>query len=102
MSTGSDRRPDRKPVPPRRPVKPAQLVRDIQIQFTIEVLRRVGVKSRGSSVSGCGIVSEALEVSEDTVTRIWKERILKRPFGQMGKHSKAIAERTLPLRTTED
>ena len=95
-------RPDRKPVPAHRPVRAAQLVRDIQIQFTIEVLRRVGVKPRGSSVSGCGIVSEVLELSEETVNRIWKERILKRPFGQMGKHSKAIAERTLPLHTTKD
>ena len=89
-------RPDRKPVPAHRPVRAAQLVRDIQIQFTIEVLSRVGVKPRGSSVSGCAIVSDALEVSEDTVTRIWKERIWKRPSGPMGKHSKAIAERTLP------
>ena len=99
---GLRRRPDRKPVPSHRPVKPAQLVRDIQIQFTIEVLRRVGVKPRGSSVSGCGIVSEALGVSEETVKRIWEKRIWKRPFGPMGKHSKAIAERTLPLHTTED
>ena len=99
---GLRRRPDRKPVAPHRPVRAAQLVRDVQIQFTIEVLHRVGVKPRGSCVSGCGIVSEALELSEETVTRIWKERIWERPFGPVGKHSKAIAERTVPLHTTED
>ena len=99
---GLRRRPDRKPVPPHRPVRAAQLVRDVQIQVTIGVLRRVGVKPRGSSVSGCGIVSEALELSEETVTRIWKERIWERPFEPVRKHSKAIAERTLPLHTTED
>ena len=96
---GLRRRPDRKPVAPHRPVRAAQLVRDVQIRFTIGVLRRVGVKPRGSFVSGCGIVSEALEVSEETVTRIWKERIWERPFEPVRKHSKAIAERTLPLHT---
>ena len=58
---------------PSPPSITAFLVRDIHIQFAIEVLRRVGVKPRGSNVSGCRMVSEALGLGEDTVRRIWKE-----------------------------
>ncbi len=79
------RSPDRKPIPPHCPVRPAHLVRDVDIQFTIEVLRRVGVRPNGTYVSGCRIVAEALKqvagagcnevaLSEDTVKLIWKER----------------------------
>ena len=104
VAGGRRRRPARMPVPPHRPVKPAHLLRDLQIQFTIELLRRVGVRPRGSPVSGCRIVAEALKLlegtedtedREDTVVRIWKEGIWKRPFEDvMRKHSKAIATRT--------
>ena len=76
---GLRRRPAMKPVSSHRPVNPAFLVRDIHIQFAIEVLRRVGVRPRGSDVSGCRMVSEALGLSEDTVRRIWKECPGERP-----------------------
>ena len=45
------RSPDRKPIPPHCPVRPAHLVRDVDIQFTIEVLRRVGVRPNGTATS---------------------------------------------------
>ncbi len=88
----------------RRPVNPAHLLRYVQIQFTIAVLQRVGVKPRGY-VSGCGIVSEALELSEgnvslseDRVRRIWD-----RPFlPEFQKYSEAIATRAGPFHTTKD
>ena len=66
---------------------------------------------QGRRVSGCRIVAEVLEHSEDneglseeTVVRIWKARIWEQPFQRvMQKHSKAIAERTglSELHTTE-
>ena len=88
-------RPPLKPLPPNRPVNSAHLVRDVQICFTIEVLRRVGVAPRGSIVSGCGTVAEALEISEDTVERIWKGRIWeKSPEPILRKYLEAISERT--------
>ena len=62
------------------------------------MLGRVGVRPRGSDVSGCCIVSNTLGLSEDTVTRIWKARVGKRPFVPvMQKYSKAIAERNGPF-----
>ena len=76
---GLRRRPAMKPVSSHRPVDPAFLVRDIHIQFAIEVLRRLGVRPRGSDVSGCRMVSAALGLSEDTVRRIWKECPGERP-----------------------
>ena len=90
--------------PPQRPVNPAHLLRYVQIQFTIAVLQRVGVKPTGN-VSGCRIVSEALELSEgnvslseDSVRRIWD-----RPFvPEFQKYSKAIATRNGPFHTTKD
>ena len=92
---GLRRRPAREPVPSNRPVDLATLLRHLQIQFTILIMLRVGVPPRGSPVSGCRIVSKALELSEDTVERIWKERMWRRSFGLvMQKHSRAIATRT--------
>ena len=92
--SGCRRRPAKKPVPSHRPVNPAKVLRDFRIQFTIEVLRRVGIPPRGS-VSGCRIVSEALgceEFPEETVVGIWKNR--KIPFAlEMRRHWKAISER---------
>ena len=89
------------PIP--SPRQSSHLLRDLQIQFTIAVLQRVGVKPRGH-VSGCYIVSEALELSEgnvslsgDSVKRIWD-----RPFmPEFRKHSKGIATRTGPFHPTE-
>ncbi len=84
-----------KPIPPHRPANPAQLKRDIHIQFTIEVLKSIGAPPRGSLVSGCRIVAEALGLPEDTVERIWKACSWRKSFVPvMQKHSKAIAERT--------
>ena len=92
--SGCRRRPPRRRRPFHRPVNPAKVLRDFQIQFTIEVLRRVGIPPRGS-VSGCLIASEALgceEFPEETVVGIWKNR--KIPFAlEMRRHWKAIAER---------
>ena len=91
-------RPAMKPVPSHRPANPDQLKRDMHIQFAIEVLGRVGVRPSGSDVSGCRIVSEALGLSEDTVTRTWKTRIWRKSIAPaMRKYSKAIAERNGPF-----
>ena len=79
----------------RRSTKDAPEMRVVGIDFTILILLRIGVPPRGSPVSGCRIVSKALGLSEDTVERIWKERIWRRSFGLvMQKHSRAIATRT--------
>ena len=104
VAGGHRRRPRRMRRQAHRPVKPAKLLRDIQIQFTIEVLRKVGVPANGNPVSGCRIVSEALKPSEDTVrlTEDTVASIWKGPSEQMRKHWKATAERTGPFHTTED
>ena len=79
------------------------LVRDVQVQFTIEVLRRVGVSPRGTLVSGCRILAEALELSEDTVMLIWKERGSAKPFDLvLRRHLDAISRRTGLVYTNED
>ena len=111
VAGGRWRRPDRKPLPPYRPVKLDHVRRDLKIQLTIAVLERFGLPPRGSPYSGCSIVTEVMEGSEDneglseeTVGRIWKERIWEQPFQRVvRKHSKAIAERTglSELHTTE-
>ena len=101
---GLRRRPARRSLPPQRPVNPAHLLCYVQIQFAIAVLRSVGVKPTGN-VSGCRIVSKALELSEgnvslseDSVRRIWD-----RPFvPEFQKYSKAIATRNGPFHTTKD
>ena len=105
----SERRqpPPGRPLPKHRPVTLAKLLSDLNIQLTIEILRRVGISPEGS-VSGCHIVSEALATSEDqalrlspeTVTGIWKKRIWGSSFeAVMGKYSKAIEERHGPFHT---
>ena len=92
---GRRRRPPLPSLPAHRPVNSENLVRDVQIHFTIEILERVGVAPRGSPVSGCRIVSEVLELSEDSVTRIWKRRIGKSHFDDvLLSRNKAVAERT--------
>ena len=96
------KRPARKRLRRGRQPNPAKLRRDIQIQFTIEVLKRVGIRPQSTYVSGCRIVSEALGMRVDTVERIWNERPWNRSFvPEMQKQSKAIAERTGPFHTTE-
>ena len=90
-------RPAGKPVPPHRPAKPARRAREVDIRFAIEVLRSVGVPPMGTPVSGCGFVAAALNIPEDTVTRIWKrsfEIVLRQQM-------KATAERNGPFHTTE-
>ena len=94
-AVGRRQRPQLRPFPAHRPVNSANLVRDVQIHFTIEVIRRVGVAPRGYPVSGCQIVALALELSEDTVTRIWKERIWERPLEPvLRRYLEAVSERT--------
>ena len=96
------RSPARKPVGSHRPVETASIPRDIHVQFVIDLLRRVGVKPSGGSISGCRIVAEVLGLSEETVRRIWKARVQKGPFAPaMQKKMKATAERTGPLHTTK-
>ena len=85
-------------VPSHPPVKPALLLRDLQIHFVIGLLDRVGVKPRGTYVSGCRIVAVILGLSEDAVKAILKKRFT----AEMRKHSKAIAERARLLDSTED
>ena len=94
-AVGRRRRPPLSPLPAHRPVNSGNLVRDVQIHFTIKILRRVGVAPRGSPVSGCRIVAEVLELSEDTVIRIWKQRIWKSPLEDvLRRHNKAVFEHT--------
>ena len=84
-------------VPAHSPVKPALLLRDLQIQFVIGLLERVGVRPRGKYVSGCRIVGEVIGLSPGRVKSIWEMRFT----AAMRKHSKAVAERTGLLDTTE-
>ena len=94
-SDGRRNRPPLAPLDPHRPINPANLVRDIQIQFVILVLQRLGVAPWGTHVSGCRIVAEALEISEDTVGRIWRERIWKGPFAPvLWKYVNPVSELT--------
>ena len=96
VAGGRRRRPAMKHIPPHRPAQLDQPMRNIQVQFTLGLLRRVGVPPRGDTVSGCRIVAEAVGLSEYTVERIWKAC----PWGGssfipvMQRTSKAIAERT--------
>ena len=92
---GLRRRPPLPTLPAHRPVNSGNLVRDVQIHFTIEILDRVGVAPRGIPVSGCRIVSEVLELSEDTVIRIWKQRIRESSLKDVLRScNKVVFERT--------
>ena len=94
VAEGRRRRPAMKPKPNHRPANWTRLVRDIHIQFTIEVLKRVGVPPRGKDVSGCRIVSEALGVPELTVVGVWKTCTWRKSYVPiMRKYSKDIAIR---------
>ena len=95
VADGHRLRPATKPIEAHRPANPEQVNRDVHIQFTLEVLRRVGVSPRGRFVSGCRIVSEVLGLSADTVGRIWNEcRWGRSLLPAMQKYSKAVAIRT--------
>ncbi len=63
VAEGRRRRPAMKRIPNYPPANWALLARYIHIQFTIEVLKRVGVPPQGTLVSGCRIVAEALKAS---------------------------------------
>ena len=78
LPEGRRRRPAMKPKPNHRPANWTRLVRDIHIQFTIEFLKGVGVPPRGTPVSGCRIVAEALGVPELTVVGVWKDAHLEK------------------------
>ena len=83
--------------PAHRPVIPALLVRNLHIQFVIGLLERVEVKPRGTYASGCRIVAEVLGLSEYRVKSIWEMHFTV----AMRKNSKAMAERTGLVDTTE-
>ena len=94
------KRPAMKRIPKHPPANWALLARYIHIQFTIEVLKRVGVPFKGRDLSGCRIVAEALKasgekkVSESHVERIWKECTWRTSFlPMMQKYPPAIAKR---------
>ena len=94
-AVGRRQRPQLRPFPAHRPVNSANLVRDVHIHFTIEILRRVGVAPQGEDFSGCEIVAEALKLHKETVIRIWKERIWKRPLEPvLRRYLEAVSERT--------
>ena len=94
VSEGRRRRPAMKPQPNHRPANWTRLVHDTHIQFTIEVLKSVGVPPRGTGVSGCRIVAEALGVPELTVVGVWKRRPWRKSYvPTMRKYSKDIAIR---------
>ena len=94
-AVGLRRRPILAPVPFQRPVSSEILVRDVQIQFTIKILHRIGVAPRGTHISGCEIVSQVLPIEEDTVIRIWNNRIWEKPLEPvLGKRLEALSERT--------
>ena len=84
-------------VPAHSPAKPALLLRNLQIQFVIGLLDRVGVRPQGKYVSGCRIVGEVIGLSPGRVKSIWEMRFT----AAMSKYSKALAERTGLLDTTE-
>ena len=84
-------------VPSHRPVNPALLLRNLLIQVVIGLLDRLGVPPRGKYVSGCRIVGEVIDRREDSVKAIWEMGFT----AAMRKHSKAVAERTGLLDTTE-
>lgn len=85
-------RPAMKPLAPHRSINSAHLERDVHVQIVVETLRRVRVSPRGKSVSGCRIVADALDVSEDAVTHIWKQRGWAESYEPMlRKHLDAIS-----------
>ena len=84
-------------VPSHRPVNPALLLRNLLIQVVIGLLDRLRVPPQGTYVSGCRIVGEVIGLREDSVKGIWEMRFT----AAMRKHSKAVAERTGLLDTTE-
>ena len=95
VADGRRLRPAMKPIEAHRPANPEQVNRDVHIQFTLEVLRKVGVSPRARFVSGCRIVSEVLGLSDATVGRIWNEcRWGRSLLPAMKKYSKDIAKRT--------
>ena len=98
VADGSLRRPDAPPIPRQRPANPAQLAYEMHVQFPIALLERLGVPPRGTTVSGCRIVAEAMGIPEATVVRIWKQCTWRTSFlPTMRKYSEAIASRHGPF-----
>ena len=94
VAAGRLQRPDPQPIPPHRPANPAQVAYEMHVQFTIEILRRLGVPPRGTPVSGCGIVAEAMVIPEARVVRIWNQCTWRKSFlPAMQKYSEATAIR---------
>ena len=96
------KRPAMNPLERGRPLNPVKLIRNAQIQFTLEVLKRIGIAPQGTRLSGCLIVSEVLGMQVKTVEDIWKEPLQKTFVDELLRHSKALADRTGPFHTTED
>ncbi len=94
VAEGRRRRPDLPPIPRHRPANPAQVAYEMEVQGTIEILHRLRVPPRGTFLSGCRMVAEALDIPEDTVVRIWKKCPWRTSFlPTMRKHARAIAIR---------
>ena len=94
VADGRLRRPDAQPIPRHRPANPAQVAYEMQVQFTIEILQWLGVRPRGTQVSGCRMVSEAMNIPEDTVVRIWKQCTWRKSYvPTMKKHAEGVAIR---------
>ena len=101
VAGGIRRRPAKRRIPRYRPIHLGRLLRDLNLQFTLAVLEEVGIEPRGTFVSGCRIVSEATGLPEDSVIRVWKERVWSKSFAfLLRKYSKPIAERNGPFHTT--
>ena len=105
---GRLKRPLKKPIPAQRPVTLPKYLSDLNIQLTIEILRRIGIKPEGGSISGCQMVTEALAISKDealhlsveTVRRIWQKRTWEGSFKPvMVKYAKPLDDRHGPFPT---
>ena len=95
VADGRLQRPDAKPIPRHRPANPAQLAYEMQVQFTIEILQWLGVRPRGTLLTGCRMVAEVMNIPEYTVERIWKQCTWRKSYvPTMRKYSEAIATRT--------
>ena len=78
-----------------RPVDLSNFLRNVQMQIAIEILRRVGIAPRGHEFSGCEIVAKEMDLREETVIRIWKNRIWAKPMEpELRRYLEAVHERT--------
>ena len=84
-----------------RPINLTVFVRHFRIHLALELLNRVGVRPRGRDLSGCSVVAEVLDLSEDTVEGVWKDRIWEKPFEPVVKrYEKPLRDRYGPFHVT--